>query len=154
MNAVEETLLPPGSDAQVYSSSIVGMISAIVMNPFEVIKCHRQAHIPFEWNPRLVFRGIVPHIMREGIGFSSYFGSYLWLYRRSYIEPAHESRFVCGAVAGAVSTICAFPLDIWKTRSQVIPISSYRFFPWLGLRIALVRSVLVNGMLFVAIGKD
>jgi len=156
MNTIERELLTPDPDAQVYSSSIAGMISAVVMNPFEVVKCHRQGHIPFEWSPRLAFRGIFPHILREGVGFASYFGSYLWLYRFStvYIEPARERRFVCGAVAGAVSTICAFPFDIWKTRSQVITGSTYRLFPWSGLIIVLVRSVLVNGTLFVAIGKD
>lgn len=156
MNTIEREMLPPSPDAQVYSSSIAGIISAIAMNPFEVVKCHRQGHIPIEWNSRLVFRGIIPHILREGVGFSSYFGSYLWLYRRSasYIEQARDRRFACGATAGVVSTLCAFPLDIWKTRSQVILGSSYTIFPWTGLGIVLLRSFFVNGMLFVAIGKE
>jgi hypothetical protein len=161
MNTIESRLLPPDDpDVQVYSSSIAGILSACVLNPFEVIKCHRQGRISLAWTDmireRHLFRGLVPHVLREGVGFSSYFGSYLWLYRRSegHADSAHWRRFACGAAAGVVSTMCAFPLDIWKTRSQVLTDSSCTRFPWSGLGVVIVRSFFVNGILFLVIGKD
>lgn len=156
----------PHPHFQIWSSTIAGAMMAIIMNPMEVIKCHRQVGHPqfspsfssfFIWGKR----GVVPHILREIIGYQMYFRTYFYLEPKSQVQT-----FFAGSMAGVVSTFFSFPFDVWKTRSHLLSRQNISFSElketgkkWIqsqrrGLSVSFMRSFWVNGCLFLCLSKE
>ena len=159
MNMIDSTLhIPNDPRNQIYSSGIAGMIIACLTNTIEVVKCNRQVSChanPFKSS--FLLRGITPHVIREGLGYTSYFGIYIYACRflQDHYDLTTYSRFLSGAIAGVGSSMLVFPFDVWKTRSQVLSTHATPFFPpFIGVMLTITRAFIVNGMLFLFIGKD
>lgn len=143
---------------QVYSGSIAGAFMAVALNPCEIMKCYNQAHIPVSWKHIVArpARGLAPHVLREFVGFGSYFQIYTDMYRLARKEStlsASWCRFLSGALAGVGSAVVSYPFDLWKTRSQVLTTMRLRDLCMKGLALTLSRSFIVNGVIFLIIGE-
>lgn len=70
-----------------------------------------------------LFRGLNSTILREVPAFGSYFLTYEWL-TRTKTPVTTATMLLCGGIAGMVSWIIIYPIDVIKTRMQID--SSYK----------------------------
>ena len=131
------------------SGGIAGMCVSPIVYTFRTIKIFQQVRIPFNIRRFLNYRGrgFPMTVMREGIGYSMYFGSY------SYLKEQGVPTFVAGALAGLCNWGISFPFDTIMSRqvAQNISISDaiksgplYR-----GYGVCLIRSICVNSFNFL-----
>ena len=130
------------------SGFVTGIICSPIINSFEVYKVQSQINnnkiIKYNYLTNL---GLSATFIRESIGTSLYFGTYNKL-REYKISP-----FLSGGLAGAISWLITYPIDVIKTRIQSNEFSSY--FKAIkkgglanGLTVCLFRSFLVNSLSF------
>lgn len=63
----------------------------------------------------LIFRGIDATILREIPGYALYFVIYSQLFEASSAYLGLSAPLVCGAVAGCMSWLPVYPIDVVKT---------------------------------------
>lgn len=123
------------------AGAVGGLATWVVSTPTELIKCRAQLSTPpisswaitkQVWRNEgirgLYFGGSVT-ALRDSIGYGFYFWSYeistRWLAADPNQEPSfqHEAAKVllCGGLAGIVTWLSIFPLDVIKTRVQTQP---------------------------------
>ena len=120
--------------------SLSGIATAIVLTPFELVKCRIQVN-PGRWNGVVaaskatvqetgamsLMNGFVPCLLREVIGNFFWFGVYEGVVRLGL--PADVPREagpwwlfpIAGGIGGVAFWTTSFPLDTVKTRAQVDP---------------------------------
>ncbi|KAI2635593.1 solute carrier family 25 member 45 [Hypomontagnella submonticulosa] len=121
-----------------FAGAIGGLATWVVSTPTELIKCRAQLSSPpaSSWSIAkqvfktegvrgLYFGGVVT-ALRDSIGY----GFYFWSYELSskWIESSRQSGsafsqdaakvLLCGGLAGVVTWVSVFPLDVIKTRVQ------------------------------------
>ena len=81
---------------------------------------HCLSQIAKEHGARGLFRGIVPHVWRDGHGFGVYMVIYeLFLHLSGGREKAGKSeQFIAGGLAGLGSWLAVLPFDVVKSRMQ------------------------------------
>jgi len=130
------------------SGFATGIICAPIINSFEVYKVQNQINTPkiMKFN-YLTNLGLSATFVRESIGTSLYFGTYNKL-REYRISP-----FLSGGLAGTISWLITYPIDVIKTRIQSKEFSTYlnaikKGGLTNGLFVCLCRSFLVNSLSF------
>jgi len=127
---------------------IGGFISGIFLNPFEIIKCHRQNNKIIRFLPFWYLSGMRYTLSRELIGNTTYFMTYEYCH-----ENIVDNSFVCGGMAGVVSLLSSYKIDQKKTQIQLNYKNNHKFISWIGLKLMIFRSFLVNSVLFFVIHK-
>lgn len=123
------------------SGFISGCASAVVSNPIDIYKIKYQL---FNDKKKIKFwKGIHVTFARESLSSSIYFSSYHYL-NRNY------NPFISGGIAGMLSWLLTYPIDVIKTRVQsnnhLSMIGAYKMGNiWSGLSFCLLRSFIVNG---------
>jgi Mitochondrial carrier protein len=121
------------------AGAVGGLASWVVSAPSELIKCRTQLHRGAKTNSLIAFKhvwerrglrglylgGVVTGV-RDSVGYGFYFFSYelcrrLFAFRHATPET-HAAEFdvlVSGGIAGIVTWVSIYPLDVIKTRIQV-----------------------------------
>eukprot|EP01083_Nonionella_stella_P169630 575652_1 len=103
-----------------------GMLSGIVCSPSELIMIQQQRYggsllknvsIILHTNPKLLTRGMLPSLCREGIFTMGYLGITPLLERYSYNNSV-ISKFGCAMISGIFATVLSNPFDTIKTCMQ------------------------------------
>ena len=132
-----------------YSGFMTGLICSPLINGFETMKVqHRinEKSLLSKNKLKILKLGISATLIRESIGGSLYFGTYNYL-RKDY------NSFASGSIAGVVSWLFTYPLDVIKTRIQSGDSKNWKNAISKGglsngLTICLIRSFIVNGTSF------
>ena len=132
------------NDNSFLSGFYSGIITAIILNPFDVFKIKRQTQQPIHISHS--FNGISLMVARESISTSIYFSTYYTL-----VNQYNYSPFIAGGTAGSCSWLLTYPIDTIKTRVQggmtfKNAIRQSSFFN--GLTFCLIRAFLCNGLSF------
>lgn len=144
---------------------IAGSISTITTSPAELIKCHIQENKSKHLKVKEVMNilkqknislstGFLSTLIRESGGFSIYFSSY------NYLQDKYNNPLINGGIAGALSWIYSYPIDVIKTQKQlynnsyknIIRNIKYRNYIK-GMDIMLLRSLIVNAGIFYTYEK-
>lgn len=134
-----------------YSSFQAGIISGgilgITLNPFEYYKVQRQIGHNGSMD-RSIYRGLHYTLSRESLACSLYFTTYEYLTENIGISP-----FISGGISGCTSWAFTYPIDTIKTRFQVNPSYSGKYYLlqgglFRGIGFCLLRAFLVNGVSF------
>lgn len=128
------------------SGYFTGSISSIIKNPFDIYKIKLQN----SYNILTIdnyYRGFIATYFRESLGMSLYFGTYY------YACDITNNYFMSGGIAGLISWLGTYPIDVIKTRIQTNNILTYREAIlygklWKGFLPCSIRSVLVNSVGF------
>lgn len=131
------------------SGFATGLICSPIINILEVYKVQYQLNNPSKFTLRNLGLGFNATILRESIGTSLYFGVYYSLKKRDF------NAFTSGGIAGSLSWLFTYPIDVIKTRIQSKEYTSYliainKGSLFNGLYICLLRSLIVNSISFTA----
>ena len=96
------------------SGAIGGFMSTIIVTPIEYIKINRQTAIN-SIKIRNIYKGLIPTMLRESMGFCIYFTSYEYL---NLDNKSLVKTFLYGGLAGLFSWIFIYPIDLVKTQQQ------------------------------------
>lgn len=148
------------------SGFYTGFISGIILSPFELIKCNLQNNRTknkmkiidiiqqIKSKQIILHNGIGLTALRDSIGLSIYFGVYESL--QYYIN----NPLINGGIAGSLSWIYSYPIDVIKTKKQVsnkILISILKNTKYKnyinGISIVILRAFIVNAGLFYTYDK-
>jgi len=129
------------------SGGITGIITSPIINIFELYKVRRQLGKPIRNIFTKPFIGLTPTLTRESLAMSLYFGSYHTFKERNY------NIFLAGGMAGSLSWLLTYPLDVIKTKFQSGQYLTWKSAIqtgnlWKGILPCLSRSFLVNGVSF------
>ena len=117
------------TESDVISGAFSGMFTGLLLSPIDKYKIQAQTN------------SVISCLSREIPAGAIYFGSYSWM--RDKNIPV----FASGSVAGTLSWLLTYPLDVYKTNIQSgekpKPIFVVR-----GLGICLARAFIVNGVGF------
>lgn len=127
---------------------IGGFLSGIFLNPFEIIKCHCQNNQKIHFVPYWYLSGIKYTLLRELIGNTTYFMTYEYCH-----EKIIDNSFTSGGIAGVMSLLCSYRIDQKKTQMQLNYKQNHKFISWIGLKLMICRSFLVNSVIFYTIHK-
>jgi solute carrier family 25 (mitochondrial carnitine/acylcarnitine transporter), member 20/29 len=123
------------------AGAIGGLATFVVSAPSELIKCRAQLVVDGKGSSYGVFKDILKHngfrglyyggtitALRDSIGYGWYFFSYeltkrLLLSRQAdpFVAPTASEVLVSGGIAGVVTWLSIYPLDVVKTRLQTQP---------------------------------
>lgn len=123
------------------AGAIGGLASFVVSAPSELIKCRAQLVVDGQGSSYGVFKEIWKHggvrglyyggtvtALRDSIGYGWYFWSYelskrLLLSRQPdpFASPSAADVLISGGIAGVITWLSIYPLDIVKTRIQTQP---------------------------------
>ena len=123
------------------AGAIGGLATFVVSAPSELIKCRAQLIVDGQESSYRVLKDIWKHggirglyyggtitALRDGFGYGWYFWSYeltkrLLLSRQAdpYASPTAAEVLVSGGLAGVVTWVSIYPLDVVKTRLQTQP---------------------------------
>lgn len=104
------------------AGSLSGVVWALVVSPFELIKCIAQTEKRSStevwkdwWETRSfsLFRGLQITLLRDVLGLSVWFGVYHASKERG------DSAFISGGLSGCSCWLSIYPIDLLKTRFQV-----------------------------------
>ena len=129
-----------------YSGFFSGIVSCFIANPIELYKIRFQNSLKNIYvNP---YKGLISTSMRESIGNSFYFGTYFYLYENKIFNS-----FISGGIAGWISWLMSYPIDVIKTRIQSNHsnniFQAYKYGNlWKGFGVCSARSFIVNGFGF------
>ena len=126
-----------------------GFLTGFILTPIEFLKIKEQTNnkIIFKKLNYNLFTGLKPTIVRECIGNGIYFYSYYELKKNNY------STIFSGGMAGCLSWLFSYPLDVIKSRIQVdsslsINKAYHMGNLFKGLTPCLLRATLINGVGF------
>jgi solute carrier family 25 carnitine/acylcarnitine transporter 20/29 len=142
-----------------FSGALTGVISAIILSPFDYKKIHLQSinnteyyqskkNINFMDIVKKYYNGINYTLTREVISIPIYFYSYQYINENILKNP-----FIAGGIAGINSWLFTYPIDTLKTRSQLyhnktlLELSNMGNL-FNGLKITLIRAFIVNSTSF------
>ena len=123
------------------AGAIGGLATFVVSTPTELIKCRAQLVVDGRGSSYSIFKDIWKHAglrglyyggtitaLRDSFGYGWYFWSYevtkrLLLSRQAdpFISPTAAEVLVSGGIAGVVTWVSIYPLDLIKTRLQTQP---------------------------------
>ena len=134
---------------QYFSGFASGLISTVIINPFEVVKIQQQNLSKLPFKP---LRGFGITAARESLAFSAYFGIYHDIHDTG-LHPA-----ISGGIAGWSGWFLTYPIDVIKSRVQydycLTILDAYKMGNlWKGFGICSGRAVLVNGFSFYLYDK-
>lgn len=133
-----------------FSGAMSGVISGILLQPLEVLKInlilmpkqfnHTQKQnflrafveaskiIYREEGPLGFYRGNVPSVLSSGISAGLYFSllSRLESFTRKRNINKQVSDFFCSATARSAASCLVNPLNVWKTRAEILGYNEYR----------------------------
>ena len=113
-----------------------GVVASVVQTPIDFFKIRlqtadarlplagrvkhvRKTAFPDGVSPfRVVYRGYVPMLYREVVGFSIYFAIFEWLKQRYRFQGDFVRTFGAGSFVGCVSWTIQYPFDVVKSRMQ------------------------------------
>ncbi|CAF4848692.1 unnamed protein product [Pieris macdunnoughi] len=178
-NTIRAMPNPESLVAHGFAGGVAGILQSIVCTPVELIKTRQQLAKPGEMMPtgawsgaryvirtsgyRGLFRGFGITVLRDSPGFTMYFISYEAMTRGN--QDAMRV-FMGGGLAGALSWIVSYPVDVIKSRLQGDVVQKYagafdcftqslRTDGWRcltrGLGPVLLRAFLSNGACFTAV---
>lgn len=182
---------PPSYKSVAFGGFIAGAVQSTIISPVELVKIRLQLHskghltespkcpskvTKSTWKReglRGIYRGFVITVLRDAPSHAVYFLTYE--YSREQLHPGcrrsgQESlgtMLTAGGIAGVVSWIGSYPLDVIKTRLQAQTPSSMRYkgmldcirksireeghlVLWKGIGTTLGRAFIVNGAVFTA----
>ncbi|KAI1608436.1 MC family mitochondrial carrier protein [Exophiala viscosa] len=123
------------------AGAIGGLASFVVSAPSELIKCRAQLVVDGQGSSYAVFKDIWKHgglrglyyggtitSLRDAFGYGWYFWSYelskrLLLSRQPdpFVSPTASDVLISGGIAGVITWVSIYPLDVIKTRLQTEP---------------------------------
>ncbi|KIV82448.1 hypothetical protein PV11_04561 [Exophiala sideris] len=123
------------------AGAIGGLTTFVVSAPSELVKCRTQLGIDGQGSSYAVFKDIWKHgglrglyyggaitSLRDAFGYGWYFWSYelskrLLLSRQAdpFMAPTATDVLISGGIAGVVTWVSIYPLDVIKTRLQAQP---------------------------------
>ena len=126
------------------------LITTFVLTPFDKYKVMNQYNKPYKFNVRnfvYTYKNFPIICMTEIPASFTYFSVYHQMKKKEY------PTFISGSLAGLASWLCIYPLDTIKVRLQSESCSSiYKAYKmgnlFNGLKICLLRSMIVNGINF------
>lgn len=161
--------------------AVTGVISSLILAPTEHIKCRMQAGRETYansldagrriWETRGVsglYRGLMATWLRQAPGFGVYFSCYDGIKHRlqKSLGESWAAPILAGGTAGSLSWAVVYPIDLIKSRIQVLPLDTpklersmwniargiYRQGGWRslyrGLGITVLRAFPVNAIIF------
>lgn len=138
----KELTFPQLTAVSSLAGSFAGAIISLVSCPLELVKIQRQVEELLakqqsketvergsSWRTFLkivrtngvtgLYRGLLPHTMRDTLGTATYFASYeMSKHTLLPILPAPVAHFLSGGMSGVASWLAIFPLDLIKSRIQ------------------------------------
>ncbi|XP_055542258.1 mitochondrial basic amino acids transporter [Wyeomyia smithii] len=167
-NVQRRTADPDSLHSHFLAGTAAGLTQSFVCSPMELIKTRLQLqgnlpkgafkfkgpldclrHIARTEGFRGVFRGLGITAARDMPGFSSYFVSYE-LMVRSVDDPSPFSILMAGGLAGTISWLLTFPVDVVKSRLQADGMSGKP--QYLGIVDCLRKSYATEGLSFLSRG--
>lgn len=187
---------PPSYKGVALGGTAAGAIQSLIMSPVELVKiqlqlqsktnqCNNQATRlkgPIDVTRRIfrqeglrgIYRGLTITVLRDAHSHGLYF--WVYEYTKEQLHPgcrkngqeSYQTMLVAGGLAGAVSWISCYPLDVVKTRLQAQSESKSakycgivdcfrqsvrnegRGVLWRGVGTTVGRAFLVNGAIFTA----
>lgn len=126
------------------AGALGGLASFVISAPSELVKCRAQLIVDGQGSSYAVFRDVWKHqgirglyyggmitSIRDGFGYGWYFWSYelskrLLLSRGAdpFASPTTADVLISGGIAGVVTWVSIYPLDVVKTRLQTQPSGS------------------------------
>ena len=161
--------------------AVTGVISSLILAPTEHIKCRMQAGREAYansldagrriWETRGIcglYRGLTATCLRQAPGFAVYFSCYDDIKHRLQrsLGESWAAPILAGGTAGSLSWAVVYPIDLIKSRIQVLPLDAsklersmwniardiYQKGGWRslyrGLGITVLRAFPVNGIIF------
>lgn len=98
------------------SGATAGMISGVIINPFDIYKINRQMG-DINTSSYKLFRGLPITLVREGLSTGIYFHSYFTL------KKLGLNTLMSGGLAGCLSWFVTYPIDTIKTKYQSLNIN-------------------------------
>ena len=136
------------------SGGITGGLLSLIINPIELYKIQRQQNrIPKDILSSMnAHRGLPLTLSREVIACSIYFGTYD-NFKNLNIPP-----IIGGSIAGLLSWVTIYPLDVIKTRVQADYSISYKDAIlqkklWVGVNHCSIRAIVNNAVVFYTYEK-
>jgi hypothetical protein len=139
----------------VCSGFIVGGLTTIIVSPVELLKCKLQVNKKESikniilQNNYNIFKGCQITFLRDSIGYSIYFGTY------KYLQKKYDNPLLNGGIAGTLSWIYSYPIDVVKTKYQISDNSLIKIIKKetikslvSGMNIMLLRAFIVNAGIF------
>lgn len=124
-NSIEKNLVCGG---------VTGVTSSLILAPTEHIKCKMQAGSEVYANSldagksiwkshgvRGLYRGLMATCLRQAPGFSIYFANYDII--KSRLGESWVASIVAGGTAGSLSWAVIYPIDLLKSKIQVLPLT-------------------------------
>jgi hypothetical protein len=137
------------NDHGFFGGMIGGVITSLVINPFEIMKCHKQNQQQMIFRKHWYIKGLKWTILREIIGCTSYFCTYEYMYKWIHCS------IISGGIAGITSLLLSYNIDVKKTQSQLNYLSTKTHIQnRKGLSLMMIRSFIVNGCTFFIIGGE
>ena len=138
-----------------------GCVSGIILSPLELIKCNLQNNREKKYSKikeiikKIKLKeiklqnGLLLSIIRDSIGLSIYFGSY------EKLQERNKNPLLNGGIAGSLSWLYSYPIDVLKTKKQILNDNLYNIVKKMklnmylnGLSVVLCRGFIVNGCVF------
>jgi len=129
---------------------VSGCIASLSSTPCEQLSIDRQNNISIQ-KLRHLYKGLLPTMGRESVGFAVYFASYDKLSKQYNPEKTISKTALCGAFATLFALIFYYPLDKIKTNIQSNnPVNVIKFSDvYKGVHVGLPRALIFHTTCFV-----
>ncbi len=113
-------LLKEQTNSNIIAGLGAGASSACIITPIEKIKIGLQQNFKLTQSLQLKqsYKGFIPTLCRESIGFALYFSIYNYLKQKYNTEHNYIKTLFIGGSSGVGSWIFIYPIDVVKTRLQ------------------------------------
>lgn len=119
------------------AGTVSGVAQCLITCPMELVKCRMQVYSASSVSSitmietvrrirkqdgrmlRGLYRGMVPTLLRDAPAFGIYFSSFQYLLDLQEGTPSQGSLLMAGGIAGTLSWLLIYPIDVIKTRMQI-----------------------------------
>jgi solute carrier family 25 carnitine/acylcarnitine transporter 20/29 len=141
----------PGYLSSLVSGMQTGALIATTTTLSEQIKIDKQLGYKTYWNVKYLYKGFIPTLLRESIGFGIYFTTYKYLSNQYNKNKSVIKTGLFGSCACVSAWVVIFPIDTFKTHIQSNrKMASYSIkYLYKGIGFGLMRAIPFHGTCFI-----